>query len=61
MAPRLPLPVPTPVRTGEPTAVFPRPWLVAARVPGQPGDRASISRDHHAANSLAGFLRALLW
>lgn len=59
LAPRLPLPVPTPLRIGEPTPFFPRPWTVATWVPGEPGDRAPITRTHHAADALAGFLRSL--
>ncbi len=59
LAPRLPLPVPVPVRIGEPSARFPRPWAIMTWVPGEPLDRASISRDDHAADALAGFLRAL--
>ncbi|MEU5395820.1 aminoglycoside phosphotransferase family protein [Streptomyces tibetensis] len=51
LAPRLPLPVPTPVRIGEPSAHFPRPWSVMTWVRGKRGD--------HAADTLAGFLRAL--
>ena len=59
LAPDLSLPVPVPVRTGEPSATFPRTWTVATWVPGEPGDRASISEAGHAADALAGFLRAL--
>ncbi|MFC9484063.1 aminoglycoside phosphotransferase family protein [Streptomyces griseus] len=59
LAPRLPLPVPNPVRTGEPSALFPKPWTVMTWVPGEPLDHASISRGDHAAEALAGFLRAL--
>jgi aminoglycoside phosphotransferase (APT) family kinase protein len=59
LAPRLPLPVPTPVRIGEPSARFPRPWTIMTWVPGEPLDCTSISRDDHAADALAGFLRAL--
>ncbi|MDJ0463979.1 aminoglycoside phosphotransferase family protein [Streptomyces sp. H27-C3] len=59
LAPRLPLPVPTPVRIGEPSAHFPSPWSIATWVPGEPGDRAPMSRAHHAADTLAGFLRSL--
>jgi aminoglycoside phosphotransferase (APT) family kinase protein len=58
-APGLPLPVPALLRTGEPSAGFPKPWTIAAWVPDEPGDRAGISRGHHAAGALAGFLRAL--
>ncbi|MFJ1561763.1 aminoglycoside phosphotransferase family protein [Streptomyces mirabilis] len=58
LAPRLPLPVPTPQRIGEPSARFPRPWTIATWVPGEPADRAPISNDS-AADTLAGFLEAL--
>ncbi|MGW5418713.1 aminoglycoside phosphotransferase family protein [Streptomyces sp. NPDC003943] len=58
LAPRLPLPVPTPVRVGEPSARFPRPWNIATWVAGEPADRAPISHDS-AADTLAGFLKAL--
>jgi aminoglycoside phosphotransferase (APT) family kinase protein len=59
LAPRLPLPVPTPVRIGEPSDRFPKTWTVVKWVPGEPADRASISRGDHAAENLAGFLKAL--
>ncbi|MEI5526552.1 aminoglycoside phosphotransferase family protein [Streptomyces brasiliscabiei] len=59
LAPRLPLPVPTPVRCGEPSARFPKHWTVMTWVPGEPLDHGSISRGDHAADTLAGFLRAL--
>ena len=59
LAPRLSLPVPIPVRIGEPSARFPRPWLVTAWVEGRPADGAPISRGQHAAETLAAFLRAL--
>ncbi|MGW7543750.1 aminoglycoside phosphotransferase family protein [Streptomyces sp. NPDC054770] len=59
LAPRLPLPVPTPVRSGEPSERFPKHWTVMTWVPGEPLDHSSISRGDHAADTLAGFLRAL--
>ncbi|WP_033313426.1 aminoglycoside phosphotransferase family protein [Streptomyces iakyrus] len=59
LAPRLPLPVPTPVRLGEPSERFPKHWTVMTWVPGEPLDHDSISRGAHAADALAGFLRAL--
>ncbi|WP_329271256.1 aminoglycoside phosphotransferase family protein [Streptomyces pseudovenezuelae] len=59
LAPRLPLPVPTPVRFGEPSERFPKHWTVMTWVPGEPLDHAPISRGDHAADTLAGFLRAL--
>lgn len=58
LAPRLPLPVPTPVRTGEPSPRFPKTWTVATWVHGEPADRAPIS-DAGAADTLAAFLTAL--
>ncbi|MEY9927144.1 aminoglycoside phosphotransferase (APT) family kinase protein [Catenulispora sp. GP43] len=59
LAPRLPLPVPTPVRFGEPSERFPKHWTVMTWVDGEPLDHGSISRGAHAADTLAGFLRAL--
>lgn len=59
LAPRLPLPVPTPVRFGEPSERFPKHWTVMTWVPGDPLDHTAISRGTHAADTLAGFLRAL--
>ncbi|MER6534900.1 aminoglycoside phosphotransferase family protein [Streptomyces sp900105755] len=59
LAPRLPLPVPTPVRFGEPSERFPKHWTVMTWVPGEPLDHGSISRGTHAADTLADFLRAL--
>ncbi|ASR35832.1 aminoglycoside phosphotransferase [Prauserella marina] len=59
LAPNLPLPVPTPVRFGEPSEHFPKHWTVMTWVPGEPLDHATISRGTHAARTLADFLRAL--
>ncbi|WP_419993031.1 aminoglycoside phosphotransferase family protein [Streptomyces boninensis] len=59
LAPRLPLPIPNPVRSGEPSERFPKHWTVMTWVPGEPLDHGSISRGAHAADTLAGFLRAL--
>ncbi|MYW43861.1 aminoglycoside phosphotransferase family protein [Streptomyces sp. SID161] len=59
LAPRLPLPVPNPVRSGEPSTRFPKPWAIMTWVPGEPLDHSSIGRGDHAADTLAGFLRAL--
>lgn len=59
LAPRLPLPVPTPVRFGEPSELFAKHWTVMTWVPGEPLDHGSISRGTHAADTLAGFLQAL--
>ncbi|MEU3459174.1 phosphotransferase [Streptomyces sp. NPDC006733] len=59
LAPRLPLPVPVPQRLGEPSARFPRPWIVTTWVPGEPADRAPATRAAQAADALAAFLTAL--
>lgn len=58
LAPRLPLPIPTPVRIGEPSDRFPRTWTIATWVYGEPADLAPIS-DPDGAEVLAGFLTAL--
>jgi aminoglycoside phosphotransferase (APT) family kinase protein len=59
LAPRLPLPVPVPQRLGEPSARFPRPWIVTTWVPGTPADRAPVTCAGEAATALAAFLTAL--
>jgi aminoglycoside phosphotransferase (APT) family kinase protein len=59
LAPLLPLPVPTPVRLGRPSPRFPASWTVVTWVPGDPADRVPVTRADHAADALAGFLRAL--
>ncbi|MDG4861404.1 aminoglycoside phosphotransferase family protein [Streptomyces sp. T-3] len=59
LAPGLPLPVPTPLRLGEPSARFPKPWTIATWVPGTPADREPVSEGERAADALAGFLSAL--
>jgi aminoglycoside phosphotransferase (APT) family kinase protein len=59
LAPRLPLPIPTPVRSGAPSVRFPKIWTVMTWVEGTPLDHGSITRADHAADMLAAFLRAL--
>ncbi|WP_242424908.1 phosphotransferase, partial [Frankia sp. EI5c] len=59
LAPRLPLPIPVPVRSGAPSERFPKIWTVMTWVPGRPLDHGSITRSEHAADTLAAFLRAL--
>lgn len=59
LAPRLPLPIPVPQRLGEPSERFPRPWIVTTWVPGEPADRAPVTRAAEAADTLAAFLTAL--
>lgn len=58
LADRLPLPIPEPVRVGEPSARFEHPWTITRWVEGEPADREPISAPG-AAEVLAGFLRAL--
>ncbi|TCC60248.1 aminoglycoside phosphotransferase family protein [Kribbella pittospori] len=58
LAPRLPLPVPTPQRLGEPSDRFPRTWMVTTWVHGEPADHAPIT-DPKAADVLVDFLQAL--
>lgn len=58
LAPRLPLPVPTPVRTGEPSPLFGKTWTIARWVAGEPADHALVTRPE-AAGALAEFLSAL--
>jgi aminoglycoside phosphotransferase (APT) family kinase protein len=59
LAPRLPLPIPVPVRDGAPSKRFPKIWTVVTWVDGTPLDHASITRGDHAADLLAAFLTAL--
>jgi aminoglycoside phosphotransferase (APT) family kinase protein len=59
LASRLPLPIPTPVRSGAPSARFPKIWTVMTWVEGTPLDHGSITRRDHAADMLAAFLTAL--
>lgn len=59
LAPRLPLPIPVPVREGVPSERFPKIWTVVTWVPGEPLDRSVITRGGLAADTLAAFLRAL--
>ncbi|NDZ78086.1 aminoglycoside phosphotransferase family protein [Streptomyces sp. SID10853] len=59
LASRLPLPIPTPVRSGAPSEHFPKIWTVVTWVDGTPLDHGSITRGDHAADMLAAFLKAL--
>ena len=59
LASRLPLPIPTPVRSGTPSERFPKMWTVVTWVEGTPLDHGSITRGDHAADTLAAFLKAL--
>jgi aminoglycoside phosphotransferase (APT) family kinase protein len=59
LAPRLPLPIPTPVRDGAPSERFPKIWTVMTWVAGTPLDHGAVTRGDHAADTLAAFLTAL--
>jgi aminoglycoside phosphotransferase (APT) family kinase protein len=59
LAPRLTLPIPTPVRVGRPTIDFPWPWSIVPWLDGLAGDCTEITRPDAAALSLGRFLRAL--
>jgi aminoglycoside phosphotransferase (APT) family kinase protein len=59
LAPRLPLPVPAPVRVGAPTADYPWSWSVVPFLPGQPAALRAPASPHDAARSLGRFLGAL--
>ncbi|MEV6510102.1 aminoglycoside phosphotransferase family protein [Streptomyces sp. NPDC051642] len=59
LASRLPLPIPVPLRDGVPSERFPKIWTVMTWVEGTPLDHGSITHGDHAAETLAGFLRAL--
>ncbi|WP_406318580.1 aminoglycoside phosphotransferase family protein [Streptosporangium sp. NBC_01639] len=59
LAPRLPLPVPAPVRAGQPGLGYPWPWSIVPFLPGQVAARMPPADLRDAAVSLAGFLGAL--
>ena len=59
LAPRLPLQVPTPVRVGRPSEIFPWPWTIAPWIKGTPGNEVNPDILNSAAAPLGAFLRAL--
>jgi aminoglycoside phosphotransferase (APT) family kinase protein len=59
LAPRLPLPVPTPVRTGTPALGYPWRWSVVPYLPGEIAARTPPSDPAAAAIALGAFVRAL--
>lgn len=59
LAPLLPLPVPVPQRLGQPSELYPHPWIVTTWVPGTPADRAPATSRNSAADALAAFLTAM--
>lgn len=58
LAERLPLPTPTPMRIGKPSALFEHTWTITHWIEGEPADYAPITCAD-AAETLAGFLKAL--
>ena len=59
LAPRLPLPVPAPVRTGQPALGYPWSWSIIPFLPGQAAARTAPADWPDAAVSLGRFLAAL--
>jgi aminoglycoside phosphotransferase (APT) family kinase protein len=59
LAPRLPLPIPTPVAQGVPADGYPYPWSVYRWLDGEPAAEPAIADLTEFATTLAGFLAAL--
>ncbi|HET9972911.1 MAG TPA: aminoglycoside phosphotransferase family protein [Streptosporangiaceae bacterium] len=59
LAPRLPLPIPYPERTGVPGCGYPYPWSVVPYLPGVPAAQASSFDPAAAAAAVGAFLGAL--
>jgi aminoglycoside phosphotransferase (APT) family kinase protein len=59
LAPRLPLPIPRPERTGVPACGYPYSWSVVPYLPGVPASAASSFDPAAAAAAVGGFLGAL--
>jgi aminoglycoside phosphotransferase (APT) family kinase protein len=59
LAPRLPLPVPAPVRTGRPGLGYPWRWSIVPFLPGRPAAITPPVGRGDTASSLGGFLAAL--
>jgi aminoglycoside phosphotransferase (APT) family kinase protein len=59
LAPRLPLPIPAPVRLGRPAAGYPWSWSIVPFLPGQVAARQPPAEPRDAAVSLGRFLGAL--
>jgi aminoglycoside phosphotransferase (APT) family kinase protein len=59
LAPRLPLPIPYPERTGVPALGYPYSWSVVPYLPGVPAAQANSFDPAGAAAALGGFLGAL--
>jgi aminoglycoside phosphotransferase (APT) family kinase protein len=58
LAPRLPLPIPAPIRIGRPSERFPWPWSICRWFPGEPAAVAPCD-SRFAARHLGAFLTAL--
>jgi aminoglycoside phosphotransferase (APT) family kinase protein len=59
LAARLPLPVPAPVRAGEPALGYPWHWSIVPFLPGRPAAVSPPADPDEAAASIGGFLGAL--
>ena len=59
IAPRLPLPVPTPIRAGRPGSGFPWAWSIVKWFPGTNAATDALRDPRAVAIALGGFLRAL--
>jgi aminoglycoside phosphotransferase (APT) family kinase protein len=59
LAPLLPLSIPTPIRVGLPSELFPWPWTIARWINGTPGNTVDDSVLGTSAARLGGFFRAL--
>jgi len=59
LAPRLPLPVPAPVRVGRPGLGYPWSWSIVPLIPGQVAASTPAADPRQAATDLGGFLAAL--
>jgi len=59
LAPRLPIPVPTPIHAGRPGAGFPWPWAILPWLPGKPAIESPIQDPADAAERLGRFVGAL--
>jgi aminoglycoside phosphotransferase (APT) family kinase protein len=59
LAPRLPLPIPVPLRVGRPSEDYPWSWSVVRWLDGRPGDGTPITEPEESARRLGCFLRAL--
>jgi aminoglycoside phosphotransferase (APT) family kinase protein len=59
LAPRLPLPIPTPVAVGEPAGEYPYPWSVYRWLDGDLASKAPVADKTAFATTLAEFLTAL--